>query len=222
MKNMVLITGGSRGIGLAISKLLYKEYNVVNISRSPGIVKTYISDLSDPEDLKGIGENIIWREGVPDILINCAGYVNPRGISEIGGRDLADTFNINFVAPVILTKLFVKYNRSGGKIINIASTSGQRASPGWSVYGAAKAALINFSLSMVEELKPYNIQVYCVAPGRCATDLRRKLAPEEDMTKIMQPEEVAEFIKYLVEEPGLLSGNVINIKRHYYESGAGV
>jgi 3-oxoacyl-[acyl-carrier protein] reductase len=213
MSDMVLITGASKGIGLAIARKLRYKSKVINISRTSGEVKTYPFDLSVPWSVAGRFQEIVEKEGVPDVLINCAGYVDPKGISEITGLELRATLDINFTSAFILTQLFVKYNKVGGKIINIASTSGQRASPGWSAYGAAKAALINFSLSMAEELKPYNIQVYCVSPGRCATDLRRTLAPDEDMTRIMQPEEVADFVAYLLEEPGLLSGQVINTKK---------
>ena len=88
----------------------------------------------------------------------------------------------------------MKLNKRISKIINIASTAGSTPRPGWSVYAMSKAAVIEMSLTLSEELATYGIKVYCLSPGRCATELRRKLAPEEDPTKIMQPEIVGREI----------------------------
>lgn len=209
MRDLAIITGASRGIGRSIYNVLKETYQVVGVSREGDAP----CDFSDPSQIPGMFEKINRVCGSPKVLINCAGYVEPKGIQEVELSDLLTTINVNLTSLILCTREFVKYNEGGGKIINIASTSGQRPSPGWSVYAAAKAGVINFSLTMAEELKPYNIQVYCISPGRCATELRRRLAPEEDQTKIMQPEEVAEFVQYLLEEPGLLSNQVITLKK---------
>lgn len=88
-----------------------------------------------------------------------------------------------------------KYMRlNGGKILNIASTAGMTPRPGWLSYASSKASVIAMSQTLTVELAEYGIKVYCVSPGRCATKLRTRLAPDEDPTTIMQPEEVAEVI----------------------------
>jgi 3-oxoacyl-[acyl-carrier protein] reductase len=69
-------------------------------------------------------------------------------------------------------------------------------------YSASKAALINMSEVMREELAIYGTRVACISPGRCATDLRRTLAPDEDPSTIMQPEDVAAVIEMLASGPG--------------------
>ena len=89
-----------------------------------------------------------------------------------------------------------------GKIVNIASTAGSTPRPGWISYSSSKAAVISVSQTLTAELAEYGIKVYCVSPGRCATDLRRKLAPEEDPATIMQPEHVAEIIANLSGDSG--------------------
>ena len=109
----------------------------------------------------------------------------------------------------------VKYMKtSGGKILNVASTAGMTPRPGWLSYASSKAALISMSQTLTEELAEYNIKVYCISPGRCATDLRKKLAPDEDPTTIMQPEEVAEIIRRLIDpDEACLDGQNIIIRK---------
>jgi short-subunit dehydrogenase len=211
MRDLVIITGASRGIGKAIKENLSKDYVVVGIARSEN--SDYECDLSDLSQIPRAFSDICQVYGPPKILINCAGFVEPKGILEMNLEEIQQTLLVNLGATIVCTQQFVKHNKSGGKIINIASTAGQRPSPGWSAYAASKAGVINFSLTMASELRDYNIQVYCIAPGRCATELRRKLAPEEDQSKIMQPSEVSELVGTLINDDNLLSSQVIVIKR---------
>ena len=103
--------------------------------------------------------------------------------------------------------------KNGGKVVNIASTAGLSARPGWSAYAASKAGVVNFSLTMAEELRVYGIKVFCICPGRTATDLRRKLAPNEDPTTIMQPDAVVNAVKYcLCDEADVLEGQPILVR----------
>jgi 3-oxoacyl-[acyl-carrier protein] reductase len=84
------------------------------------------------------------------------------------------------------------------KILNIASTAGITARPGWVAYSASKAAVVSLSQTLSEELAGTGIKIYAISPGRTATELRRKLAPEEDPSTIMQPDAVADVIALLV------------------------
>ena len=86
------------------------------------------------------------------------------------------------------------------KILNVASTAGVTPRPGWLAYASSKAAVVSMGETLTNELAEYGIKVYTISPGRCATELRRKLAPEEDPTTIMQPEHVAEVIMTLVHD----------------------
>ena len=213
-KEIVIITGASRGIGYAIAKKLNDEFLVINLSRTP--TSNFVSiqvDVTEPKQLFEAFQFITENYGIPSVLINNAGYVDPKELLEITYDQWMRTLNTNLTGTFLCTQQFVSYNKSGGKIINIASTAGTRSQPGWSAYAASKAGIINFSLTMSAELKPLNIKVYCVTPGRCATDLRRKLAPEEDQSKIMQPQEVADFVYYLIKEDQLLDGQSIIVKR---------
>ena len=208
MRDLVIVTGASQGIGKAIKEKLTPVYEVVGISRRGD----YEFDLTELDQIPRAFADICLNKDLK-ILINCAGYVEPKGILEMSTEEVETTLKINLASTIVCTQQFVKYNKSGGKLINIASTAGQRPSPGWSAYAAAKSGVINFSLTMAEELRDYGIRVYCIAPGRCATELRRKLAPEEDQSKIMQPSEVADLVEMLVEDRNLLANQVITIKR---------
>lgn len=216
MKPLAIITGASRGIGYAIARRLASEFTIVNLSRTnPGDDRfsTIECDLSIPNSIVRAFTEAAIRHGAPKLLVNCAGYVNPLGLLEMSINEWLYTLNVNLTAPFLCTQLFTKYNRQGGMIINIASTAAGRPSPGWSAYAAAKAGLVNFSLTMSEELKGYGTKVYCISPGRCATELRKILAPEEDPAKIMQPEEIAELIYYLAVYDQVLSGQNITVRK---------
>src|SRR5690606_18484533 len=118
-------------------------------------------------------------------------------------------FAINVTARMALMQQFARTNKyRGGCIINIASTAGLGPRPGRSAYAASKAALISLSRSVGEELRPYGIRVYTIALGPCNTDLRRRLFPDEDPERIMQPHEAASYLADLIEGGNLLAGQV--------------
>ena len=81
---------------------------------------------------------------------------------------------------------------------HIADLTGVTPRPGWLAYASSKAAVVSMGETLTQELAEYGIKVYTISPGRCATELRVKLAPEEDPTTIMQPEDVADVIGGLI------------------------
>ena len=98
--------------------------------------------------------NVVNRYGRINFLINNAGYVKPLSLLETTLDDWKEQIDINLTGAFLMTREVVRYMKEyGGKIINIASTAGLSPRPGWSAYAASKAALINFSLTMSEELK---------------------------------------------------------------------
>jgi NAD(P)-dependent dehydrogenase (short-subunit alcohol dehydrogenase family) len=212
MKNLAIIIGGSSGIGLAICQELKRDYIVVNMSRRENCISENImTDVSNSDFVKESFLECVKKYGKPSIMVYCAGFVEPQGIREITEEIWQQTLDVNLTGSFRCTQEFIKICKNNSKIIYIASTAGTRPQAGWSSYSASKAGLINFALTMSEELKSYNIKVYCIASGRCNTELRKKLAPNEDGDKIMQPEEVAEFIKYLIDDGHLLDGQVIQV-----------
>lgn len=232
MKTCV-ITGATSGIGRATAIEISKsnEYdNIVILGRKEkDLLKTVedmnkkknisykIIDLLDLEKIPSIVEEIIKDNKTIECLINVAGYTDPAPLLTTTIENLEITYKTNVFAPIILMREIVRYmksNEEGGKILNVASTAGSTPRPGWLSYASSKAAIISASNTLSAELEEYKIKVYCVSPGRCATALRRKLAPNEDPSTIMQPKEVGKIICSLISnDEQCLDGQNIIIRK---------
>lgn len=218
MKNCI-ITGASSGIGRAtalrlaeikcfdniilLGRNLSELENVKNeIEKCNNINATvYKVDFSEPETISlKIGE-IYEKYQYIDCLMNIAGYTDPQALFTTTLESMELTYKINVFSPFVLTRECAKFmKKRGGKILNVASTAGMTPRPGWLSYSSSKAAIISMSETLSAELAEYGILVYCVSPGRCATKLRKRLAPNEDPSSIMQPEEVATVLCSLVSD----------------------
>lgn len=229
-----IITGAGSGIGRATAIELGKvsEYdNIILIGRTEQTlletakmmddydcnVVYFVFDLSQIENIPQLVQTIYDKFGTIDCLINIAGYTDPQPLLTTSIENMTITYSVNVFAPFVLIRecvRFMKSNRTISKILNVASTAGITPRPGWLSYASSKAAVVAMSQTLSEELSEYGIKVYCVSPGRCATALRRKLAPDEDQSKIMQPEEVGSIIVNLIsKEEHCLDGQNIVIRR---------
>jgi len=232
LKKSAIITGASRGIGEAIArKMASCGINLSLVARSQSALETNARrfaeefgvrvlpipmDVRDENAVIGAVKETLGAFGRIDYLINNAGYVDPVGILEMTSQSWSQTVDTNLTGVFLFTRETVRYAMKdrGGKIINIASTAGLSPRPGWSSYAASKAAVINFSLTMAEELKEYGIKVYCIAPGRTATELRKILAPEEDQSAILGPEQIADTVMFLISDAGdYIDGQSIIIRK---------
>lgn len=235
MPNSVLITGASQGIGLATALEYIEKHeglkDIVVVSRkskhfdeavellkanNPNGVKIhrYDADLSNLDAIGAMIKAIYAEVGNIDILVNNAGYTNPVPLHQSEIEDFKRTMDVNLYAPFLIVKDFLNAGNKFELIVNIASTAGIGGRSGWLTYSASKAAMINMSQVMREELAIYGTRVACISPGRCATALRRTLAPDEDPTTIMQPEHVAEVIALLATEAGkAIDSNNMVIRR---------
>jgi short-subunit dehydrogenase len=211
-----LVTGASQGIGRATAVRLSREpwvSNVVLVARSADALRETADacsgtdaevhvrpyDLSDLDGIPGLVAGIHEACGSIDVLCNIAGYADPRSLLDTTADNLVTTFTVNVFAMLILSREVVRFMQGRpAKILNIASTAGITARPGWVAYSASKAAVVSLSQTLSEELAGTGIKVYAISPGRTATELRRKLAPEEDPSTIMQPDAVADVIAMLV------------------------
>ena len=176
----------------------------------------YEIDFSQPEKIPYVVEQVLKDFRSIGCLLNVAGYTEPLPLLSTSLESFDYTYKVNVYSPFMLIKECTRYMKSdGGKIINVASTAGMTPRPGWLSYASSKAAVISMSQTLTAELAEYGIKVYCVSPGRCATKLRKRLAPEEDPSTIMQPEDVADVICKLVspEEQCLDGQNIVIRKR---------
>lgn len=213
-----IITGCSDGIGRAVATRLSKtkyfdSYALVgrNSNAMDAVTKdmmnnsdilsveSYYVDLSFPDKIPQVVNDVSERFGKIDCLLNIAGYTDPKPLLGTSLDSFEYTYMVNVFSPFMLIRECTRKMKDlGGKIVNVASTAGVSSRPGWISYASSKAALISMSLTLADELSEYGIRVYCVSPGRCATKLRKRLAPDENQNSIMQPEEVAEVICNLV------------------------
>jgi 3-oxoacyl-[acyl-carrier protein] reductase len=211
------MTGIGSGIGKATAIQLSKHgffdsYALLGRSRNTIIetlkemkknteaeINVYEVDLNYPENIPNIVDAIYGTFGNISCLLNIAGYTDPQPLLTTTLESFEETYKVNVYSPFILIRESVRYMKStGGKILNVGSTAGMTPRPGWLSYSSSKAAIISMSQTLTEELAEYGIKVYCISPGRCATKLRKRLAPDEDPKSIMQPEDVAEIICNLI------------------------
>lgn len=233
----VVITGSGSGIGRETAILLSKQHqfenfaligrNTESIAETVSLmdsehisIETFEQDLQDYVHAGDTIGKIYKRFESIDCLINIAGYTDPQPTVLTTAENLMTTYSVNVFSPFSLIRESIRYmKRNGGKILNVASTAGMTPRPGWISYSSSKAAIISMSQTLTEELAEYGIKVYCVSPGRCATKLRKKLAPNEDPATIMQPDEVADVICRLVsKEENCLDGQNIIIRKQIKRS----
>jgi len=213
-----IITGASQGIGRATAIRLSQEQGIRDIAliarNVKGLEETLAAmnqqgknihlfpfDLSDLHGIPPLVERIQEEFGTVDVLLNVAGYADPRALADTSIENLINTYTINVFAVLVLIRECSKFMRHReAKILNVASTAGFTSRPGWLAYASSKAAVLSMSNTLVDELTEYGIRVYTISPGRCATELRHKLAPEEDPSTIMQPEHVADVIATLMND----------------------
>ncbi len=213
-----IITGASQGIGRAAAIRLSQEPdvgNIVLVARSEaGLQQTAAAmnhegtnvklvpyDLSDLEGIEALVRDVHEEFGAIDALLNIAGYAEPNALLDTTNDNVKTTYMVNVFSLIVMTRECVKYMRNRpSKIVNVASTAGVTPRPGWLAYASSKAAVVAISQTLADELAEYKIKVYAISPGRCATELRRKLAPEEDPSTIMQPSDVADVIAMLIDD----------------------
>jgi NAD(P)-dependent dehydrogenase (short-subunit alcohol dehydrogenase family) len=179
MSKVVLITGGSSGIGKSIGEFLTeKGFKVYGTSRNP---EKYTNskfailalDVKDVTTIKSTVKTIIEKEGRLDVLINNAGAGITGPIEEIPEVEIKNNFETNFFGPINVIKSVLPQMRKqqSGLIINITSIAGYMGLPYRGVYSASKGALELITEAFRMELKDFNIKMTNVAPGDFATNI---------------------------------------------------
>lgn len=225
-ENIVIVTGGNRGIGKAIAtEFMAKGDIVYTISRhrpiDPGI-GFFEADVRDSNKMKEILQQIYKKHGKIDVLVNNAGIMTDALIGMISHDKLLEQFQINVFSVIELTQLvsrFMKKNKKGS-IINVSSVIGIYGNAGQSVYSATKGAIISFTKSAAKELSGDGIRVNAIAPGIIQTDLISNIPNDKlqncidhiSLGRIGKPKEVAQTVVFLASEAAsYITGQIVGI-----------
>ncbi|WP_159802149.1 SDR family oxidoreductase [Flavobacterium sp. MK4S-17] len=186
-KKVVLITGGSSGIGKAIGNFLTdKGYEVYGTSRNPqnagpSVFPLIALDVRNTESIKAAVAEVIQRSGKIDVLVNNAGVGITGPLEEMPAEEIKNNFETNLFGPIEVMKAVLPHMRGQGRglIINITSIAGYMGLPYRSVYSASKGALELITEAMRMEVKQFGITITNIAPGDFATNIadRRYHAP---------------------------------------------
>jgi len=208
----IFLTGGSRGIGLAIKTKFETLGHYVYAPSSTEL------DLLNLNSIYNISKD---TKATIDVLINNAGVNDIYNLEDINANAITSMLQINTVAPLLLTKDISQYmiKKRGGHIINISSILSYRSKKGRIIYSATKAALNSITKSCALELAEYNIQVNAICPGYVATDLTYKnnsysqiedIKNKVPIKRMLMPEEIADTVYNLVLNK-TLTGQIITV-----------
>jgi NAD(P)-dependent dehydrogenase (short-subunit alcohol dehydrogenase family) len=175
---VALVTGGTRGLGRSIAEALVQAgCRTVVCGRTepedlPGGIEFVSADVRDPDSARSLVEGVFARFGRIDILVNNAGGSPATGAADASPRFVDAILKLNLVGPLYLAQACHPHmaKARSGSIINIASVSGARPSPGTAIYGAAKAGLLNLTQSLAQEWGPDNIRVNAIVAGLMTTE----------------------------------------------------
>ncbi len=217
-----IVTGGSRGIGRAITLLLAAEGanvtffyrdaaaadDVVAAARAEGnTIAAAQVDVRDSKACAAAAEAIAERCGRIDILVNNAGTIRDNPLSAFEDEDVAVVLDTNVSGVFNVTRAVVPFMiaQRAGRIVNISSVSGEKGGRGQTNYAASKGAINAFTRALAVELAPRKINVNCVAPGVIETEMSqdvREASGADVKSRILlrrygQPEEVAYAVWFL-------------------------
>ncbi|HWS00039.1 MAG TPA: SDR family oxidoreductase [Prolixibacteraceae bacterium] len=225
-----LVTGASRGIGESIAtrlaglginilitgrdaeKLKLLKYKLQSIGTQPHMV---VADISDPGTPGKLITETIEKFGSLDILVNNAGYAAAKPLSMTSLEEWDRMMATNARGPFFLCKEAIPYLRNSdcGTIFNISSVVGRLGYENQAAYAASKHALMGFSKVLAKEVQPLGIRVHTIAPGGVATDMVKTMRSDLGSSNLIQPEEIAEIVEFLLKFRGNAMIDNIDVRR---------
>ena len=238
MRN-ILITGGSRGIGLAVARRLAASgYRAIAVARRAGDdlsaamtqaaeqptgeIQFAACDLADLEAVPILVRDLKRRFGPLYGLVNNAGLGTDGLLANMHVNQIEALVRLNTVSPIVLSKYVVRgmMAEGQGRIVNMSSVIGQTGSSGLSVYGATKASMIGFTKSLAREVGRLGVTVNAIAPGVMDTELTQSLTEDQRqqvvrrsaLRRLAEIEDVAHMVNFLMGDGGRnITGAVMTV-----------
>ncbi|MGD0296388.1 MAG: SDR family oxidoreductase [Bryobacteraceae bacterium] len=235
----VIVTGGSRGLGLGIArKLVEAGYHVMAIARKeteeltsamreaerdhPGSFHFFPFDLTNIEGIAQLVKTLRKEYGPIHGLINNAGVSFEGTLALMPNSQIEQLIRLNTLSPVILSKYVVRSMLAdgGGRIVNVASILGSTGASGLSVYAATKASLIGFTRSLAREVGRMGVNVNAVAPGFVDTEMtkgltgehREKIVRRSALRRLAEIGDVADAVEFLLgSKSKSITGTVLTV-----------
>ena len=244
MSRAVLVTGASRGIGAAVARAFAASGDRVAVhygsrrdaalalrASLPGDGHVVVgAELTDPEAIRRMVDEVAGALGGIDVLVNNAGVFERHAVDETTYEEWQEgwgrTLGVNLVGAANVTWCVLRHMGAGGRIVNVSSRGAFRGEPEQPAYGASKAGLIAFGQSLARALGERRISVTAVAPGFVETDMAadelagesgRRRRAESPLGRVARPEEIAAAVLYLASpEAELASGAVLDVNGASY------
>src|SRR5881409_4516104 len=238
MRNVV-VTGGSRGLGLGILRRLTAEgYGAVAVARHmneqlaatmeqvdqarPGALQFIPFDLAEIDDIPELVKKLHKDFGPIYGLVNNAAAAADGALAIMRNADVERLIRVNTLSPIVLTKYVVRHMMAdgGGRVVNVSSIIGFTGYSGLSVYGATKAAMIGFTRSLAREVGRKGVNVNSVAPGFLDTEMTKELDDDQRQTiarrsalrRLAKVEDVADAVEFLLGDKSRnITGTVLTV-----------
>lgn len=238
MRN-VIVTGGSRGLGLGIARRLAASgYRVIAVARkqnsnltaaieeaeaaNPGSLHFVPFDLAEIDKISSLVKTLRKDFGPIYGLVNNAGISFEGVLALMPTSQIEQLVRVNTLSPILLTKYVVRSMMAdgGGRIVNLSSIIASTGYSGLSVYAATKASLLGFSRSLAREVGRMGVNVNAVAPGVVATDMTRGLAVEQRqkierrsaLLRLAEVDDVAHAVEFLLSDKAKnITGTVLTV-----------
>jgi 3-oxoacyl-[acyl-carrier protein] reductase len=235
----VIVTGGSRGLGLGIVRRLVCEgYCAIAVARKmndhlastiaqsershPGALHFQPFDLGDVQEIPNFVKNLRKEFGPIYGLVNNAALGSDGALAIMHNSQIERLIRVNTLSPIVLTKYVVRHMMAdgGGRVVNVASIVGFTGYSGLSVYSATKASLIGFTRSLAREVGRVGVNVNAVAPGFLDTEMtqgmdgerREQVARRSALRRVPEVDDVADAVEFLLgSKAKSITGTVLTV-----------
>jgi len=223
MTRVIVISGGSDGLGKTVAKHLSDNNQVIILSKTEERLEktaeeincdSYVCDITNFSEIKETIEKIIGKHGRIDVLINNAGSWIQDKLIENDYERISDVIDVNTKGTIYLTKGVLPHmlSKEDGLVINVISQAGINSKEERSIYVSSKWAITGFTKSLEKEVAKDGIRVTGLYPGKLKTEMFKKMGIDKDMSDGLDTKEVARLIEFIINSDKDVSFPEVGIK----------